>query len=71
MHASEEYQQLIRDYRQQCLWFLSPGVVPESRDAQLHTLECIERYGSMAAFVQARRLKEWLLQNSSDAFVVS
>lgn len=68
---SREYLDLLHQNRQQCLWFLAPDVVPAARDAQLYTLECLERYGSREVFIQARKLKAWLLQDSNAAFAVT
>lgn len=31
----------------------------------------IERYGRRSDYLEARKLRQWLLQNSSEAFAVS
>lgn len=71
MDLSREYLELLRGHRRDCLWFLADGVVPTTRDAQLYTLDCIERYGPRSVYESARRLREWLLQHSNEAFAVS
>jgi len=71
MDASREYSELIGRCRATCLWFFAPDQIPTDRDAQLYALECVERYGSRDDFIVARRLKRWLLQHSSERFVVS
>lgn len=71
MTMSQEYLALIEECRQHCLWFLEPRAVPTDREGQFFTLECVERYGRREEFQRARRLKEWLLHHSNEAFVVS
>jgi hypothetical protein len=60
---------LIESYRSRCLWFLAEDFVPETPAQALRVLEYIERYGDRDAFVQARRLKQWLSQRISEASV--
>jgi len=69
--GSRDFVALVARCRSTCLWFLAPDKVPAERDAQLYSLDCIERYGSREDFVAARRLKQWLSQHSNEAFVVS
>jgi hypothetical protein len=68
---SQEFVELIASCRTTCLWFLDPDVLPAERELQLYTLDCVERYGNREDFIRARRLKQWLLQNSNEAFVIS
>lgn len=68
---SEEFVHLINQCRDTCLWFMSTKEMPSGRKAQFLALDCIERYGSRDDFVRARRLRQWLLQHSNEAFVVS
>jgi hypothetical protein len=71
MSHSNEYVELIERCRATCLWFFAPDHVPSDRDAQLYSLACVERYGGRDDFIVARRLKQWLLQHSSETFAVS
>jgi hypothetical protein len=68
---SSEYIALIEQCRAHCLWFLAPDKIPSGRDEQLLTLDYVERYGRRDEFLRARRLKQWLLQHSNEAFAVS
>ena len=70
MKESSQYLELISECRICCLWFLAPEKIPTERDAQIYTLDCIERYGDRAAFMKARKLKQWLSHHSSEAFAV-
>lgn len=71
MTKSDRYVELVNRCRTHCLWFTASNVVPRDRDAQLYTLTCIERYGGRSDFVEARKLKQWLSQHTSEAFAVS
>ena len=71
MDPSQEFLELITSCRTTCLWFLDPDALPAERESQLYTLDCVERYGNRDDFIRARRLKQWLLQNSNEAFVIS
>ena len=68
---SEEYVRLIEECRIRCLWFLAPDAMPEGREEQLFTLDCVQRYGRRDDYIRARRLKDWLSRHSSEAFAVS
>ena len=59
---SEKLAPLIEKYRVQCLWFLKEDLVVGSYEEALNVLDLIERYGSVSAFVEARKTKEWLLR---------
>ena len=45
-----EIQELIDDYRDQCLWFWRQDYVPETTDEVLDALDLIERYGDRLTF---------------------
>ncbi|NLI76542.1 MAG: hypothetical protein GX442_08880 [Candidatus Riflebacteria bacterium] len=62
---AQEFRQLIEAYRERCLWFCPGDCCPTDREARLRILDAIERYGDREAFRQTRRLRRWLLQNSS------
>ena len=71
MEPSREFVELVARCRSTCLWFLARDKLPTEREAQLYSLDCVERYGNREDYVRARRLKQWLLRHSSEAFVVS
>lgn len=62
--------ELVDEYRRRCLWFLREDYYPRTRADALRVLEYIERHGDVAAFRKVAPLKQWLLQNSSEASAV-
>ncbi len=62
---TEEFQSVVRDYRNMCLWFANRPECPTS-DIQLEqVLSAIECHGDMAAFKRVGRIrKKWLRRNS-------
>ncbi|RLE31363.1 MAG: hypothetical protein DRJ61_11450 [Acidobacteria bacterium] len=71
MTTSEDFQNLVNQCREHCLWFTAPDRSPSTRAAQIEILRLIERYGTRDDFIRAKRLRIWLLQNSSATFSVS
>jgi len=71
MTASESFQDLVERCRDHCLWFTPADRMPTSRVAQIELLRLIERYGTRDEFVKAKKLRTWLLRNTSEAFSVS
>jgi len=71
LNPSEEFLDLIARCRNTCLWFFALDQVPVGRAAQLYSLDCVERYGSLEDFVKARKLRQWLSQHSNESFAVS
>lgn len=65
----EEVARLVAEHRDQCLWFLAPDFRPTDDRSAIRALRYIERYGSKAAFEQARTLRTWLQQHSSASSV--
>ena len=57
--------EIVDEYRDQCLWFLRQDYYPATDADRLRMLDYIERYGDLDAYRRAARLKRWLLQNSS------
>ena len=53
--------ELVDEYRHQCLWFLRSDFYPKTVDQKLRILKYIERYGDRTAYRKA-----WLLQSSSE-----
>ena len=57
---TEEFQSLMRDYRTMCLWFAPENCCPHN-DVQLEQiLTSFERYGDLAAYKRAGRIRKWL-----------
>ena len=54
-------EELVEEYRDQCLWFLRQDFIPRDREEILHVLDLIERYGDRSGFERAQRLRQWLL----------
>jgi hypothetical protein len=71
MDESRDFANLIFRCQDVCLWHLRQGKLPVERQAQIYLLDCVERYGNRADFIEARKLKQWLLLHSSEAFAVS
>jgi hypothetical protein len=63
--AWEDVTRLVAAHRDRCLWFLAPDFQPTDDQSAIRALRYIERYGSKAAFEQARILRTWLQQHSS------
>jgi hypothetical protein len=62
----QSVNQLIDEYRDQCLWFLREGYYPSTRDEQDRILAMIQRYGDVAAWRRASELRSWLSRRSSE-----
>ncbi|HEY7817677.1 MAG TPA: hypothetical protein VIG29_05630 [Vicinamibacteria bacterium] len=62
---------LVDQYRGQCLWFLRPDYYPRTPEEQLRILDTIQRYGDRKAFQKAAEARQWLLQQSSARSAVS
>ena len=58
--------ELVDEYRRQCLWFLRSDFYPKTLDQKLRILKYIERYGDRAAYRRAAEARQWLLQSSSE-----
>ncbi len=58
--------ELVDEYRHQCLWFLRSDFYPKTLDQKLRILKYIERYGDRAAYRRAAEARQWLLQSSSE-----
>jgi len=71
MTVSEDFQNLVNRCREHCLWFTSPDRSPSTRATQIEVLRLIERYGTRDDFIRAKKLRVWLLRNSSETFSVS
>jgi hypothetical protein len=62
----QEIRDLVDEVRTTCLWYLREDYYPRTREEALRVLEAIERGGDVGTFKHAARLREWLLQSSSD-----
>lgn len=61
----QEVRHLVDEYRSRCLWFLRPDYYPLDDEDRLRILGYVERYGDLAAFKRAGRVRLWLSQTSS------
>lgn len=61
----EALRQLVERERIHCLWFLRTDYYPATTQQIVRVLTYIERYGSRAAFVEARKIRQWLLHPSN------
>ena len=66
-----QVQDLVREHRACCLWFLADDYLPRDRQAALTALRLIERHGDRRAYVRARKLREWLSPSSSGTSAAS
>ena len=60
---TQEFQSVVNDYRETCLWFMNGELTP-GNDIQLEQiLTSIERNGYLAAFKRIGRIRKWLSPN--------
>jgi hypothetical protein len=69
--TEEGIDQLVDEYRDQCLWFLRGDFYPRTLGERLRVLGYIERHGDRSAFQKAAQARRWLLQRSRKAFAAS
>ena len=65
--ARDAALEFIRHHRHGSLWFVRDGHEPASTDELIRAIRRIERTGSREAYVEARRLREWLSRDSNAA----
>ena len=63
--ALRRVNELVDEYRSQCLWFLRKDYYPGTTSDALRVLGYIERRGDREAFQKAALLRQWLSQNSN------
>ena len=61
---SEEFQSVVRDYRDVCLWFANGAERPADEIKLEQVLSSVETYGDMNAFKRVGRIRQWLSQDS-------
>jgi hypothetical protein len=66
----EQAHALIRECRNQCLWFFRDDYLPTDRDCLLRSMRSIENSGTRAAYIQARNIELCLLQDSKKISVI-
>lgn len=69
--VDQEVKALVDEYRTRCLWFLRPDYYPSTDQDRLRILGYIERYGDLAGFQRAGKVRQWLSQNSNARSAVS
>jgi hypothetical protein len=62
---TERLTPLAYKYRSRCLWFLREDFFPGNMREALLVLDDIEKHGDREAFIEARRVREWLSRISS------
>jgi len=55
---------LLGKQRDRCLWYVREDFIPTNLVEAKLILDAIEKHGDMEAFIEARKVKEWLLQKS-------
>ena len=63
--------ELVDEYRSQCLWFVRSDFYPKTADQSMRVLKYIERYGDRAAYRKAAEVRRWLLRSSSETSAAS
>ena len=65
---SEEFQSVVRDYRDVCLWFAEGAARPADEVQLEQVLSSIETYGDMNAFKRTGRIRQWLSPHFSPKY---
>lgn len=60
-----EINQLIEANRVRCFWFAPKDYLPVCDEQRFRALRHIESHGDRQAFMQSRKLQEWLLRISN------
>lgn len=63
--VSDRVRSLVTRTRDTCLWYYGRDYFPSSRRETIRTLELIEQHGDRDAYMEARKLREWLSRNSN------
>lgn len=58
----DQVDRLAEAHRIECLWFLRPDYLPLTLNERLRVLQYLERSGDRATFIEARSLRDCLLQ---------
>lgn len=62
---AQQIDQLIEAHRTECLWFIRRDYLPDTTAERLRMLKYLEMHGDRDTFVEARRLRDCLLQISN------
>ena len=65
--SKDEVRSVVDDYRGMCFWNMAEDFTPQDARQLRLVVENLERYGDMAAYRRAGRIREWLSQISSPA----
>ena len=57
---SQTVRDLINEYRGMCFWNFAEDFLPRTRAQLLMALDYLERYGDLAAYRRAGRIRKWL-----------
>jgi hypothetical protein len=59
------FRKLVESYRTRALWFLNPAQpVDMTSSSAIGILDCIAKKCSQAEWIETKKLKLWLLQNT-------
>ena len=65
--ASHEIHSVVDDYRSMCFWNMAEDFYPSNARQLQIVVDDLERYGDMAAYRYAGKIRKWLSQVSSPA----
>lgn len=65
---SREFQSVVDDYRETCLWFMNGERTPANEIQLEQVLSAIEQTGDLAAFKRVGRIRKWLSPNFKAAY---
>jgi len=57
---TEDVRSVVEDYRSMCFWNVAEDFFPRDRAQLLMALDSLEKYGDMAAYRRAGRIRQWL-----------
>lgn len=57
---TEDVRSVVEDYRSMCFWNVAEDFFPHDRAQLLMVLDNLEKYGDMAAYRRAGRIRQWL-----------
>lgn len=70
-HLLDRIDRLAEGHRTDCLWFLRRDYLPTTTGERLRVLKYLEQHGDRATFIEARTLRDWLLQTTRETFAAS
>ena len=65
--SGHEIHSVVDDYRSMCFWNMAEDFYPSNARQLQIVVDDLERYGDMAAYRYAGKIRKWLSQVSSPA----